>query len=492
MSSRARSSRPTPPARAQPTSQSREPPVAARGHVSNQYGTDDVQPIRTGAADLRKGTSFAAELRQQLQSSNASPPSSQLTSDQSEQPISSPSQRKSSRMRVASKSPGRTSRAETEAKKRMTPSVVLEEIPSGIGIDRSFDDLHEAGLEMPAEPAFISFVRSISLEDVGWTLVYTLPLLCITFLFSPLGNQMTASVSTFVSSKLIASVISSIESSRSATPSVRFNTSTVIHTVTSVPTYVNPGRKDNSAKYWDEVRQELKGIRGQLSSLSTRVDEFDAWKSTTLRPNFLSPRLGAVIDPRFTSPTNPFGLGLFTRIYKTLYHRIVRDHTSLPPAEALRPWKENGDCWCAAGAPSGQLSLGVILGREIHPMRFVVEHIPRSAALDPATTPKTLDLWARLAPSAAGDLPQEWQNNAKHCQSSRPEESKREEWICLGKMQYDINSALPSQSLSLAGYNGGAPPFKVDRVAVRVSQNHGAQFTCLYQIKLEGILSLDE
>jgi hypothetical protein len=41
------------------------------------------------------------------------------------------------------------------------------------------------------------------------------------------------------------------------------------------------------------------------------------------------------------------------------------------------------------------------------------------------------------------------------------------------------------QELSLAGYDG-LPPFKVDRAVVRVLDNYGARYSCLYQIKLTG------
>jgi hypothetical protein len=245
----------------------------------------------------------------------------------------------------------------------------------------------------------------------------------------------------------------------------------------------------------EEIRHELSGIKTHIRDLSDRTSSMEEWKAAALRPNFLSPTLGAVIDPRFTSPTNPLGLNLLTRFYRTLYHRVVRDPTSLPPAEALRPWRENGDCWCAAGAPNGQLSLGVLLGREVHPLRLVVEHVPRHAAVDPSSTPRKLDLWARIAghPMGRGEVvPEEWLDNAKRCESPQPMTHAGDEWVCLGKMRYDIDGASGSQSLSLTGYGEGAPPFKVDRIALRVLDNYGQRFSCLYQVKLEGAIMADD
>lgn len=484
------------------------PQTAARGSVSNQYGTDDVQPIRSGAADVRKSMSFAAELREQL--------------DEASQPIRSQSQatNRTTESRASTESPTSTRRGTTRkttprtkspsqlsvSRSALDGSIIDDELPSGIGMDRSFDDLHEAGLEMPAESAILSYIRSIALEDIYWVFIYTLPLLILLFFLSPMGAQVINTTGTFVTTKIVASIISSFESASSPILSTQpatvvqpiINASTVIQTVTqSAPTVYVSSKKDSGlAQAMEEIRHELKGIKGHIRTLSDRTDSMEEWKASALRPNFLSPTLGAIIDPRFTSPTNPLGLNLVTRFYRTLYHRVIRDPTSLPPTEALRPWKENGDCWCAAGAPSGQLSLGILLGRDIHPMRLVVEHIPRFAAIDPSSTPRKLDLWARvvipIGVRARDAVPEEWRDNAKRCESPKPLAHMRDEWVCLGKMQYDINSPSHTQSLLLNGYNEGVTPFRVDRIALRVVENYGQQFTCLYQVKLEGSIMADE
>ena len=66
------------------------------------------------------------------------------------------------------------------------------------------------------------------------------------------------------------------------------------------------------------------------------------------------------------------------------------------------------------------------------------------------------------------------------------QQSGRLGWVCLGKMAYNVDDAAHHvQELSLAGYYG-APPFRIDQAVVRVLDNHGAAYTCLYQIKLEG------
>lgn len=59
-------------------------------------------------------------------------------------------------------------------------------------------------------------------------------------------------------------------------------------------------------------------------------------------------------------------------------------------------------------------------------------------------------------------------------------------WVCLGRMAYNIDDAKHhAQELWLAGYYGLAP-FRIDRAVVRVLDNHGAPYSCLYQIRLEG------
>jgi hypothetical protein len=240
------------------------------------------------------------------------------------------------------------------------------------------------------------------------------------------------------------------------------------------------------------MQNDIRGIQSQIRSMSDHVREFDSWRSSRLRPNFFSPILGAVVDPAHTSPTNPRGTAALTRLYQTLRYRLFRNPSALPPTHALTPWTENGDCWCAAAAPRGRLSIGVRLGRAVVPRALVVDHVPKAAALDHRTAPRRLDVWGRIAPgSDAGALPDAWRDNAKGCESPAPGRAEAG-WVCLGRMAYNVDDAAHHvQELSLAGYYG-APPFRIDRAVVRVLDNHGAGYTCLYQIKLEGWAGADE
>jgi hypothetical protein len=61
----------------------------------------------------------------------------------------------------------------------------------------------------------------------------------------------------------------------------------------------------------------------------------------------------------------------------------------------------------------------------------------------------------------------------------------------MGMTTYDTLNDISAQGRSLHGYQQ-APPFKINKVVVRVLENHGKDYTCLYRVKLAGRIDLEE
>ncbi|CAL5870785.1 uncharacterized protein PFLUO_LOCUS5025 [Penicillium psychrofluorescens] len=250
--------------------------------------------------------------------------------------------------------------------------------------------------------------------------------------------------------------------------------------------------------------------------------------------NFFSEALGAIVDPGSTTPTAGSKEPLLKRVFFSVFGLTSYLRGPLPPAAALTPWEELGDCWCSAPR-NGVTQLSVHLGRDIVPEEVVVEHIPAGAALDPDVAPKEIELWARFrvvplalhskAPteSSSGWLPG-WSSR-----QSRPSEpaSSREEGLGgynipgekslhdvlmsslrmhnidepesvysddpilgpnfyrVGQMVYDIHKRDHVQHFPL-NVIVDVPTIRADKVVLRVKSSWGANNTCIYRVKLHG------
>ena len=136
------------------------------------------------------------------------------------------------------------------------------------------------------------------------------------------------------------------------------------------------------------VEKLERAVRG-LSSV-------DGIPDITHQVNWFAPANGAVVNPRLSSP-----------VYATCqdpksipwYERLMGASRCTPAShmhgQALRPWSEPDDFFCAAPS-GGRLQLGVIVQRPVAPTELIVEHIPRSAALHIGSAPKDVELWINL------------------------------------------------------------------------------------------------
>ncbi|KAF2645283.1 hypothetical protein P280DRAFT_390245 [Massarina eburnea CBS 473.64] len=190
------------------------------------------------------------------------------------------------------------------------------------------------------------------------------------------------------------------------------------------------------------------------------------------QPNYFATGLGAVVDMSITSPTlteTPGWLFPFSRFFSTLPERR-------PPVAALEDYSEIGDCWCAAHSTDapGQAQLGIQLGFPIFPKQITIEHIPMKVVpfRDVRSAPKNVELWAY--------------NGLSHAQGSSVMKCKHEDmpagWVCLGSVRYDIWGSNNMQTFDL----DVETPSPIKRAIVRVTENWGANGTCIYRVRLHG------
>jgi hypothetical protein len=190
--------------------------------------------------------------------------------------------------------------------------------------------------------------------------------------------------------------------------------------------------------------------------------------------NFFSHTLGATVHPKYTSPTHPRQLGgLWQWVNRNLYDYQGRGHPS--PFRVLTPWEEPSDCWCAAASDDkGKAQIGVIIPRAMIPTSITIEHMPSTGTLDIGAAPREFEVWVR---SRAG-VSQSY-NSDMGCG-----EAPEFDLVCIGKASYDIHALNHVQNFDLEDV-GGAIGF-VDFAILRVINNWGQDWTCIYRVRLHG------
>jgi len=224
-------------------------------------------------------------------------------------------------------------------------------------------------------------------------------------------------------------------------------------------------------------------LRAQLSVLAKSnmlQNTYDAMHSI----NWFSPKMGAIVVPRHTSPTakRPFeepARGWFASTLKRV---------APPPVAALMPWEEAGDCWCASKTENmGKLQLAVLTEHKIMPRELIIEHIPQNSEIDRNCAPKSWQLWAEIYDKEeAEDLKDKIERHHSTSFSCSPEASPpSESSICIAQGTYNRRSENWVQSSRMLFYTHH-PEAKVEtgKFYFRVLSNYGSSQTCIYRVRL--------
>ncbi|KAJ5432981.1 uncharacterized protein N7458_012137 [Penicillium daleae] len=288
------------------------------------------------------------------------------------------------------------------------------------------------------------------------------------------------------------------------------------------------------------LSREIGSLRSELAQSPRTTAIIDPGRPTKPVPriNFLSPALGALVDPSVerTSPTAGQKLSRPQKAFQWVFGTQYGVRTPPPPVTALEPWSDAGDCWC--GTPrDGVTQLSVVLQHPIVPEEFVVEHIPFGTTLDPYAAPKDIEVWAHYGvfPSSKLKVEEEsepsltwshlnpWRSEAREAKESGltkadntvpvtkdtlplvvmstlriankgvPESEYSNDltlgrdFYRIGKMRYDIYGEDNVQRFQFDGIIE-IPHLRVDQLTFRMTSNWGSNRTCIYRFKLHGHL----
>ncbi|KAK5939139.1 hypothetical protein PMZ80_008442 [Knufia obscura] len=240
--------------------------------------------------------------------------------------------------------------------------------------------------------------------------------------------------------------------------------------------------------------------------------------------NFFSPSNGAVIIPYLTSPTRAqklrWPLGPVVNILG------FRKPIEPGPLSALEGWVDESERWCAAEVanPSQDtLRLAIQTRQLIYPTELVIEHFPSSGSLEPGRAPKDIEIWADFA-----DLSYDQWQKLRVADLVAESASERflpdgktgtaQTWARIGMATYqtasvvgedeyemradeplsfkrnrrgDKRDASHVQRFNLNINQNGLLHYS-NRFLLRVRNNHGASYTCLYRVRLHGLPLVDD
>ncbi|KAL7411860.1 hypothetical protein BDY24DRAFT_123771 [Mrakia frigida] len=162
------------------------------------------------------------------------------------------------------------------------------------------------------------------------------------------------------------------------------------------------------------------------------------------------------------------------------------------PAYALDPDIGVGNCWPFAGS-KGQL--GILLARKVLVTEITIEHAARAVSFDMDAAPRDVEVWGMVEGAENQAKVAAYQARKAEELANLPPGSELDEpvaslppspnYILLGSFTYDIDSPNHRQTFAVPeAIKELQVPTGI--VVVRIGSNYGADYTCLYRVRVHG------
>ncbi|KAL9109511.1 MAG: hypothetical protein Q9227_005846 [Pyrenula ochraceoflavens] len=191
--------------------------------------------------------------------------------------------------------------------------------------------------------------------------------------------------------------------------------------------------------------------------------------------NYAAESHGAIADPTLSSPTKHRNFDFWTRLTAP---KFVEAHRSRPPIEALRPWSEPGDCWCASPS-NDDTHLAIILPEKIYPTEVVYEHFPTRANPNAAMAPRKIQIWADYSGLSRTEF-----EDVKRVMWRDLHPTLPNTWLLAGVLEYKISDEDYIQTVMLNGAD--EMKWATNKFLFRITENYGGQMTCMYRVRVHG------
>lgn len=252
------------------------------------------------------------------------------------------------------------------------------------------------------------------------------------------------------------------------------------------------------ASFTEEQEQRIQQLKSSILA-STRKNSggHGGWsfggsghKSLGLQiPDFANQLSGGHVWPYLTSPSYE-GKGKGT----SYLQRLIKNPDDRPipyPGIAILPSADEGDCW---PFPGNYGTLALSLSEEIFPTHVTIENIARSLSHDYTSTPKNVEIWARVRDPAARNKIQAMTNQGERPMQPLPlkpgntvvkETKHTRDFVKLGDFVFDIDGDYV-QSFELP-VNMKSVGIAARVVALVFTDNYGNQeYTCVYRVRVHG------
>lgn len=223
--------------------------------------------------------------------------------------------------------------------------------------------------------------------------------------------------------------------------------------------------------------------------------------------NYFGAGSGAVVDGKYSSQSYRPAK---SKVSESDIRKGLAVEISQPAVAALLPWREDGQCWCAARSLSRRknphgATLSVLLSKRIVPEYLAIENILPWATVDPGARPKDVEVYAdvdkgvrdRVRDFSATHFP----DNKADWDFTPPEYPER--FIKIGQFVYKDVKRQPNDKSRHAKREDEELPDEVqvfqfsselaelgletEQVIVRATSNYGEKdYTCFYRVRLFG------